>query len=164
MPGRIIAMLMLAAMLSLPQASALPPPPSDQLPRVESLAPVEGESGPDVIWSEMLIWGTIRYTWRIDRGGEGVIRRVGEPDIRFAVSAEQFDRIHDMANYRRLTSRGSGRCEPGPTDGPYGGIHWRDAGELRQVTWTTAYYCTNSGFINERISEADAAVWALSRQ
>lgn len=161
--GRIIATLVLAVCLLHAQSSALPPRPSG-LPSVESLAPSEADDGLDVIWYETLVWGTIRYTWMIERGGEGRIRQVGQPERTFAVTRAEFDRIHRRASYRRLTSRPEGRCRPGPTDGPYGSIRWRIRGEVSQVTWSSGYRCANSSFIDARLTAADAGVWELANR
>lgn len=159
---RFAAILMLLTAIATDRVSALPPP--SNLPAVESLAPNLDAPGPDAIWSESMVWGTIRYTWKVERGGEGRIRRVNEPELTFAVSADDFDRIHAMASHQRLTSRREGRCQPGPTDGPYGSFHWRIGGEHRELHWSSGYECSNTDFVYERLGAADDAVWELARR
>lgn len=160
---RVISGLVLALALSGGASFALPPP-AEGLPSVESLAPADAEGGPDVIWYETRVWGTIRYTWRIERGGEGRLRSVNQPESVFPVSEEDFDRIHRIVRYGALTSRPSRNCRPGPTDGPYGAIHWRIDGRVRELSWSSGYFCSNSEFIYARLDDANLAVAELARR
>lgn len=165
MGWRVFAALALAVIFLHAEPRALPPPPSSELPSVESLAPTEADDGArDVIWYEVLVWGTIRYTWMIQRGGEGRLRHVDEPERVFAVTPDEFDRIHAMMRYQDLTSRPSTDCRWGPTDGPYGSVHWRIHGEFSELGWSSGRVCSDTEFIYERLGAADHAVREMANR
>jgi hypothetical protein len=136
--------------------------PGRVLPAVDSLAPTE-DSG-DVIWYEVRVWGTIRYTWRIGRGGEGRIRAVNEPERVFAASEDDFNRVHATLDYADLAAMKREPCEPGPTDGPYGSVNWRIDGVVNSIPWTTSERCANMAALYSRIDSATKALRNLAER
>lgn len=145
-----------------PPAPIIGPAPPPALPSVESLAPASGAEAPDAIWYEVRVWGALQYTWKIERGGEGRFRRLDHPELVFRVEPEAFDRIHAMLNYEAVNARPEKNCTPGPTDGPYGSVHWRIAGADRVVEWSSGRTCSNTAFLYESIDNADLAVGLLA--